>query len=74
MVIESMAEFANADKLSILNEPNMILLGSDEVNLWSKGAYSAVRDSGFEGSIVISNGFLPPNDFIGEFSQKTYPG
>jgi aryl-phospho-beta-D-glucosidase BglC (GH1 family) len=61
-------------KFSILNEPNMILLGSASVNQWSKEAYSAVRESGFTGSIIISDGFLGPTDFIGQFSQATYPG
>jgi hypothetical protein len=74
MVSEPAVEVANVDKFSILNEPNMILLGSAAVNLWSKDAYSAVRDSGFKGSIIISDGFLPPTDFIGEFSHTTYPG
>ena len=52
----------------------MILLGSAAVNQWSKKAYAVVRESGFTGSIIISDGFLPPTDFIGQFSQTNYPG
>ena len=52
----------------------MIQLGSDIVNQWSKDAYAAVRESGFTGSIIISDGFLPPADFIGQFSRANYPG
>jgi len=52
----------------------MILLGSPSVNEWSKQAYAAARNAGFNGSIIISDGFLPTNDFVGAFSQADYPG
>jgi len=52
----------------------MILLGASPVDQWSQQAYKAVRNSGYNGTIVISDGFLPPDDFIGVFPQTTYPG
>jgi hypothetical protein len=52
----------------------MILLGASPVDQWSQQAYKAVRNNGYNGTIVISDGFLPPDDFIGVFSQATYPG
>jgi len=52
----------------------MILLGSAVVDNWTKQAYPAVRNNGFNGTIVISDGFLPPVDFIEVFPQTTYPG
>jgi hypothetical protein len=52
----------------------MIRLGSASVNQWTKEAYSAARKGGFDGSIVISDGFLPPADFVGQFPQSDYPG
>jgi hypothetical protein len=61
-------------KYSILNEPNMIRLGLASVNEWTKQAYSAARKGGFDGSIIISDGFLPPADFVGQFPQSDYPG
>jgi len=61
-------------KFSILNEPNMILLGARPVNNWSKQAYAAVRQAGYNSTILISDGFLPPTDFIGIFPQSEYPG
>jgi len=52
----------------------MIRLGVAPVNQWSKQAYSAARKAGFNGTIVISDGFLPPADFVGQFPQSDYPG
>jgi hypothetical protein len=52
----------------------MIRLGSAPVNQWTKQAYAAARQAGFNGSIVISDGFLPPSDFVGQFPQSDYPG
>jgi hypothetical protein len=52
----------------------MILLGSAPVNQWTKEAYSAARTAGFNGIIVISDGFLPPADFVGQFPDTSYPG
>jgi len=52
----------------------MVLLGAAPVNQWSKGAYAAARNAGFNGTIVISDGFLPPADFVNQFPQKDYPG
>jgi hypothetical protein len=52
----------------------MIRLGSAAVNQWTRQAYSAARTAGFNGTIVISDGFLPPADFVGQFPSKTYPG
>jgi len=52
----------------------MILLGAAVVNDWTKQAYTAVRDNGYNGSIIVSDGFLPPTDFVGQFPQATYPG
>lgn len=74
MVSSPLPEGADFHKFSILNEPNMILLGAAPVDQWSKEAYSVVRDSGFNRSIIISDGFLPPTDFTGVFPQTTYPG
>lgn len=52
----------------------MIRLGSAAVDDWTKEVYPAVRNSGFNGTIVISDGFLPPVDFIGVFPQTSFPG
>ena len=52
----------------------MIRLGSAAVNQWTKEAYSAARTAGFNGTIVISDGFLPPADFVGQFPLASYPG
>jgi hypothetical protein len=52
----------------------MILLGAAPVNDWSKQAYAAVRQTGFNHTIVISDGFLPPSEFIGIFPEAQYPG
>jgi hypothetical protein len=52
----------------------MILLGAAPVDDWTKQAYPAVRNNGFNGTILISDGFLPPADFIGVFPQADYPG
>jgi hypothetical protein len=61
-------------KFSILNEPDELILDPSTVNQWTIKAYSAVRESGFKGSIVISDGLLPPSSYIGIFSQTKYPG
>ena len=52
----------------------MIRLGSAPVNQWSRDAYSAARTAGFNGTVVISDGFLPPANFVGQFPSKDYPG
>jgi hypothetical protein len=52
----------------------MILLGASPVNQWSKQAYSAARTAGFNGTIIISDGFLPPADFVNQFPESSYPG
>jgi hypothetical protein len=52
----------------------MIRLGSAAVNQWTKEAYSTARQAGFKGTIVISDGFLPPADFVGQFPSNDYPG
>lgn len=52
----------------------MIRLGAAPVNGWSKQAYSAAREAGYQGTIIISDGFLPPADFIGQFPQSNYSG
>lgn len=52
----------------------MILLGAAPVDNWSKQAYAAARQAGYDGTIVISDGFLPPADFIGIFPEAQYPG
>ena len=52
----------------------MIRLGSAAVNQWTQQAYSTARKAGYNGTIVISDGFLPPADFLGQFPSKDYPG
>ena len=52
----------------------MIRLGSDVVNAWSKQAYAAARNAGFNNSLIVSDGFLPTSDFIGVFPQNSYSG
>jgi hypothetical protein len=52
----------------------MIRLGADVVNNWSKQAYKAARNTGYNGSLIISDGFLPSADFIGSFPQADYAG
>jgi aryl-phospho-beta-D-glucosidase BglC (GH1 family) len=74
MVLLSYVSRVLTCQFSILNEPNMILLGAAPVDNWSKQAYAAVRQAGYDGIIVISDGFLPPSDFIGIFPESQYPG
>jgi hypothetical protein len=52
----------------------MIRLPSDSVNNWTIEAYEAVRQGGYTGSIIVSDGFLAPVDFVKKFPQSTYPG
>lgn len=74
MVLPELLRIADAHKFSILNEPNELILNPSTVNQWTIEAYSAVRKSGFKGSILISDGLLPPSDYIGLFPQTKYPG
>ena len=52
----------------------MLVLDPSLVDQWSQQAYTAVRNNGYNGTIVISDGFLPPSDFLEVFPQASYPG
>lgn len=57
----------------LANEPRMMDLEEKRVVEWSKRAYNAVREQGYEGVIVFGDGFKGVRGWHGQFDEVEYP-
>ncbi|KAI9792134.1 MAG: hypothetical protein M1833_001248 [Piccolia ochrophora] len=53
----------------ILNEPKMLNLNPQSVRAWTDKAIGVVQGNGVAAKISVSDGFLPPDQWVGEFSS-----
>jgi glucan 1,3-beta-glucosidase len=61
-------------KFSLLNEPNELVISPQAVTTWTQKTYEAMRGTGYSGYIIISDGILPTNQFVGLYPSSTYSG
>lgn len=72
----SQPEFQNVVTMyGVVNEPNMMTLDPQTVITWSGQAYQTIRQAGFNGTIIIGDGFYGVPNWKGQLTvQEGFPG